>query len=243
MKKNYIIIKFVFIIIFFVSFNALSKDVEILNKQSGTGNKIINHSKVKVHYKGMLEDGTVFDSSYKRKEPFTFQIGIRQVIEGWEKGLIGLKEGAKLTLVIPPELAYSDKGAGELIPPNSKLIFDIEILEVKLPGYKTIKPSELEQKQKKGFVVIDIRSKDEINKTGSIEGAIKLTAFNKSGQLNKKFLKSYQSLVTNTDNVILVSKNGDISSILANGFTEYLGAKNMYSLEGGIQAYIKFKSN
>ena len=97
--------------------------------------------------------------------------------------------------------------------------------------------------QSKGFKFIDIRNKNETDKTGIIPGAINITAFDENGNFLNSFLEKYQSLDINTDNVVLISDKGDISSILANGFAEHLGAKNMYSLSGGIKAYLKFIEN
>ncbi len=95
--------KFIFILIC-ISQIAWAEDLQIKNNIEGDGTEIVNHSKIKVHYLGKLEDGTKFDSSYDRGEPFSFQIGLRQVIEGWETGIIGMKVGGKRTLIIPPEL-------------------------------------------------------------------------------------------------------------------------------------------
>ena len=129
--------KFIFILIF-ISKITLSADLEIKNNIDGYGVEILNHSKIKVHYIGTLEDGTKFDSSYDRGEPFSFQIGLRQVIEGWEQGLLGMKVGGKRTIFIPSELGYGERGAGDLIPPNANLIFDVEIIDVQLPNYKLV---------------------------------------------------------------------------------------------------------
>jgi FKBP-type peptidyl-prolyl cis-trans isomerase len=82
-----------------------------------------------VHYTGYLEDGTVFDSSVEQGTPYKVTIGQGFVIQGWEQGLVGMKMGGKRRLVIPPELAYGEKGQGA-IPPNTTLIFDIELLSV-----------------------------------------------------------------------------------------------------------------
>ena len=237
--KSYFIL--IFILIF--SFKASCDNVEILNDIPGTGNEVVNHSKITVHYSGKLDNGTVFDSSYKRKQPFVFQIGTRQVIEGWELGIIGMKEGGKRSIFIPSKMAYGKKGAGDLIPPNSNLIFDIEIIKVEAPKYKILDVKDIKKMQSKGFKLIDIRNKNETDKTGIIPGSINITAFDENGNFLNSFLEKYQSLVINTDNVVLISDKGDISSILANGFAEHLGAKNMYSLSGGIKAYFEFIEN
>ena len=106
--------------------NKIPKTIEILSDVPGTGPKILNHYKVSVHYRGFLEDGTEFDSSFKRNQPFVFQIGTRQVIQGWELGIQNMNVGGKRTIKIPPDLAYGKNGAGDKIPPNATLIFDVE---------------------------------------------------------------------------------------------------------------------
>merc|ERR1712241_500316 len=82
-----------------------------------------------MHYTGTLEDGTKFDSSVDRNEPFQFQIGVGQVIRGWEEGVVGMCIGEKRKLIVPPELGYGDQGAGQVIPGGATLYFDIELLE------------------------------------------------------------------------------------------------------------------
>ena len=79
----------------------------------------------------MLADGTVFDSSYKRKEPIEFPLGKGHVIEGWDEGIQLLKVGDQARFVIPPHIAYGQRGAGGVIPPNATLIFDVELVDVK----------------------------------------------------------------------------------------------------------------
>lgn len=97
--------------------------------KQGTGKTPTATSKVKVHYEGRLLDGTVFDSSIARQQPTEFQLN--HVIQGWSEGLQLMKEGAKYRFFIPSNLAYGEVGAGDAIEPNSTLIFDVELLEVK----------------------------------------------------------------------------------------------------------------
>ena len=99
--------------------------------QKGEGKKATKGAGVSVHYKGQLLDGTVFDSSYKRKQPIDFNVGVGQVIAGWDEGIQLLQVGDKARFVIPSDLAYGAAGAGGVIPPNATLIFDVELMNVK----------------------------------------------------------------------------------------------------------------
>ena len=99
--------------------------------QKGSGSKATKGATVSVHYKGQLADGTVFDSSYKRKEPIEFALGTGQVISGWDEGVALLNVGDKARFVIPSHLGYGAQGAGGVIPPNANLIFDVELVDVK----------------------------------------------------------------------------------------------------------------
>ena len=99
--------------------------------QVGTGAEAATGKTVSVHYTGWLLDGTKFDSSRDRNQPFSFPLGRGQVIKGWDEGVAGMKVGGKRTLVIPPDLGYGARGAGGVIPPNATLKFEVELLDVK----------------------------------------------------------------------------------------------------------------
>ncbi len=107
-------------------------EYEILKE--GSGSSPVTGKKVTVHYTGWLnqggQPGTQFDSSFSRNRPFTFNIGMGQVIRGWDEGVMGMKVGEKRRLFIPSALGYGARGAGPVIKPNSDLIFDVELLEV-----------------------------------------------------------------------------------------------------------------
>src|ERR1019366_1880592 len=96
----------------------------------GTGAEAVTGKSVSVHYTGWLTDGTKFDSSKDRGQPFSFQLGAGQVIKGWDQGVVGMKVGGIRKLTIPPELGYGARGAGGVIPPNATLVFEVELLGV-----------------------------------------------------------------------------------------------------------------
>ena len=119
-----------------MSYTETERGLKYKDNNVGTGTEAHKNSVVCVHYTGWLQnkDGSVgskFDSSRDRNEPLTFPMGVNYVISGWEMGLRGMKEGGVRTLIIPPMLAYGATGAGDVIPPNSTLIFEVELIEAR----------------------------------------------------------------------------------------------------------------
>jgi FKBP-type peptidyl-prolyl cis-trans isomerase FkpA len=119
-------------------FGAKVTELQIIEQKQGTGTEAVAGKAVVVHYTGWLYDpaaadghGAKFDSSLDRNVPFGFALGSGKVIKGWDEGVAGMKIGGKRTLVIPPQKAYGERGAGGVIPPNATLVFDVELLDVK----------------------------------------------------------------------------------------------------------------
>ncbi|NJN22343.1 MAG: FKBP-type peptidyl-prolyl cis-trans isomerase [Leptolyngbya sp. RL_3_1] len=111
------------------NFITTDSGLKYLEVVEGTGAMPQRGQQVTVHYTGTLEDGTQFDSS-RGRGPFTFTIGVGQVIKGWDEGVATMRVGGQRQLVIPPDLGYGARGAGRVIPPNATLVFDVELLRI-----------------------------------------------------------------------------------------------------------------
>ena len=115
-----------------------SAQLQKIDIKVGTGEEAEIGKTVNVHYTGWLYDenapdkkGKKFDSLFDRKDPFSFMLGAGRVIKGWDQGVNGMKVGGQRTLIIPPSMAYGDRGAGNIIPPNATLIFEVELISLK----------------------------------------------------------------------------------------------------------------
>ena len=108
-----------------------SSGLQYLDLVKGLGREAHVGETASVHYTGWLKDGTKFDSSLDRGQPFQFRLGAGRVIKGWDEGVVGMNIGSKRKLIIPPHLGYGTRGAGRLIPPNATLIFEVELLDLR----------------------------------------------------------------------------------------------------------------
>lgn len=108
----------------------MANELLIEDVHEGDGKVAVKGALITTHYRGFLEDGTPFDSSYDKGRPFQCVIGTGRVIKGWDQGILGMKVGGKRKLVVPAHLAYGERQVGPLIKPNSNLHFEIELLEV-----------------------------------------------------------------------------------------------------------------
>jgi len=205
----------------------------------GTGDEAVNLAQVTVHYTGWLMNGTKFDSSKDRGDPFAFYLGSGEVIPGWDMGVKGMKVGGKRELIIPPALAYGERGAPGAIPPNSTLKFEVELLGVKAPGYSNVGNGELKALLARGVPVVDIRRADEWKETGVIEGSHLITAFGARGTFEQPFIPAFKKVAGEGDEVILICRTGSRSSALSRALADRLGYKKIYNVTDGITQWIK----
>ena len=235
MKKYFIIISL------FICLNLNAVEIEIISDKPGEGKKIIHHSWVQIEYTGSFENGEVFDTNVGKNRPLVVQMGMKEVIPGFEKGIIGTTKGTKRKIKIPAELAYGEKGGGDVIPPNTDLIFEFEIIDVLDPHYKMINSDELVEKIDNNAVALDIRLENQWEK-GVIEGTFQETAFNKDGKFNVYIMDKVRALAAEESQnieIVFISHDGETAAILGNAFAEDLGFKNVSVLKGGILQWLK----
>jgi peptidylprolyl isomerase len=237
MKKYFLIISL------FICFNLTAAEIEIISDKPGDGKKIIHHSWVQIEYTGSFESGEVFDTNIGKDRPLVVQMGMKEVIPGFEQGIIGTTKGTKRKIKIPAELAYGEKGGGDVIPPNTDLIFEFEIIDVLDPHYKMINSDELIKKINNNAVALDIRLEDQWE-NGVIEGSFQETAFNKDGKFNVYLMDKVRALAgeeSQNIEIIFISHDGETASILGNAFAEDLGFKNVSVLKGGVVQWLSEK--
>jgi len=243
MLKNSTLSIFFAIITLFNGSSAISSESElkITINQEGSGDRADIGMSVSVHYTGKLEDGTVFDSSIPRGQPFNFTLGAGQVIKGWDLGVEGMKVGEKRNLVIPPHLGYGVRGAGATIPPNATLIFDVELLEVTMPiTLGELSPQQFIDGRENGGIVIDIRREEEWQETGIIKGSQTITAFTKDGKIHPDFPKKFFGLINDVDvPILLYCRTGNRTGILGKALIDQVGQTNVSHLSDGIVGWKK----
>ena len=168
-------------------------------------------------------------------------MGMKEVIPGFERGIMGTTKGTKRKIKIPAELAYGEKGGGDVIPPNTDLIFEFEIIDVLDPHYKMINSKELIKRIDENAVALDIRLENQWDK-GVIKGTFQETAFNKDGKFNVYLMDKVRALAAEESQnieIIFISHDGETAAILGNAFAEDLGFTNVSVLKGGILQWIK----
>jgi len=235
MKKYFLIISL------FICFNLTAAEIEIISDKPGDGKKIIHHSWVQIEYTGSFESGEVFDTNIGKDRPLVVQMGMREVIPGFEQGIIGTTKGTKRKIKIPAELAYGEKGGGDVIPPNTDLIFEFEIIDVLDPHYKMIDSEELIEKINNNSVALDIRLESQWE-NGVIKGTFQETAFNKDGKFNVYLMDKVRALAAEESqniDIVFISHDGETAAILGNAFAEDLGFKNVSVYKGGIEQWVK----
>ncbi len=223
----------------FIGCSALASELQTETLVEGDGIAATTSKRVTVHYEGRLLDGAVFDASKPRGAPFSFTIGAGKVIKGWEQGLVGMKVGEVRRLTIPSDLAYGATGVGDVIPPNSDLIFEIELLAVEdAIMLKELTPDDLLKAKAEGTLIVDIRREDEWIETGIIEGSRTITAFQADGRLHPDFQRDFMPLVASKDTpLILYCRSGTRTGSLGNALIEQIGLTNVSHLTGGMMQW------
>lgn len=222
--------------LFMTAANAEELQINVL--QPGDGPEAVSGAEVTVHYTGWLMDGTKFDSSRDRGEPFNLTLGEGRVIPGWEQGLEGMRVGEVRELIIPPGLAYGARGAGGVIPPNATLRFEVELLDVQTPPFSELDNRGLAEMMEKGVKVVDIRRPEEWHQTGVVAGSHLLTAFDRYGRIEPDFVGEFEELVARDEPVVLICRTGSRTAALARALAEQLEYQQVYNVTDGITRWI-----
>ena len=227
-----------------MSFNSPShaqpSDLVIEDQVIGEGDLAVRHARISVHYTGRLEDGTKFDSSVDRGQPFQFLLGVGQVIQGWDQGFEGMRVGGKRRLTIPSHLGYGEQGAGT-IPPNATLVFDVELLGVLPPPYEILTPAQVaDETDDAGTLIVDIRNDKVARASGVINNSVVISAFAEDGAILPDFRERLIAGVPSDKRVIIVDSDGVIAADLAllMGNAEW---GSVGFLDGGIAAWQEAK--
>ena len=217
---------------------AMADELKIEVMQEGNDDVAEHGQRVTVHYEGRLTDGTVFDASRPRGQPFSFIIGAGQVIQGWEKGVAGMKIGEMRRLIIPASLVMARLVLAVLYRQMQHWCL-ILMLAISMPvslGQAT--PADLLRAQKDGVVIVDIRRPDEWSQTGVIAGAKTVTAFETNGCLHPEFQQKFIALVPSPDTpVLLYCRSGSRTANLGTALLEQLGFSQVTHLRGGILSW------
>lgn len=213
--------------------------LEIKDLKAGEGAVAKLGDTVSVHYTGWLLSGKKFDSSVDRDQPFEFELGAGRVIKGWEQGVAGMHVGGKRELIIPPKLAYGKRAVGGgLIPANSTLKFEVELLSIVEPPYANIGNTELEKLLAEGVKIYDIRRPEEWKQTGVVKGSRLLTLFTNKG-VNRDFMPTFAKEVKRDEKVIFICRTGNRTQKAADFISNQLGYDKVYNVKDGITRWIK----
>ena len=195
--------------------------------------------RAKVHYQGRLSDGKVFDDSRERGTPFTFTLGAGEVIEGWDKGILGMEVGEKTPAGYSARTGLWATRGWQCYSACRNIDLDIELDRYQMATHPEChRPEELAKARDENQVIIDIRNKDARAKTGVIEGAEMLTAFASSGQLHPQFQRKFAELIKALETpFILYDEDGEVAAYLGGAMVKQLGFKNVSYLEDGINAW------
>lgn len=216
--------------------------ISITDIKSGSGIMADRHMHATIHSTGWTAAGTKLESSRDKDQPLSFIIDSESVIPGLNQGLKGMRVGGMREITIPPQLAYGQKGLPPKIPPNTALKYEIELLDLSGPSYTNISNNELKVLIDRGVPLIDIRREEEWAKTGIIKGSILITAFDKHNNLMPSFFRHFANIKAPQDEVALICRTGNRTSVLAHILTDRLNHNHIYNVQHGITKWIDDKN-